>query len=146
MYELKVTALRDGMAADAYRSSQIQTATPLGLIVMLYDGAISFLAQAERCSASGGWEEAQKFIRRAQNVVYELMGCLDMEKGGRIAVDLFRLYEYMGYRLVQAQIRKDVGPVEEVRGHLSSLREAWAEVERRLRSSSVRKEERSAVL
>ncbi|MBC7254018.1 MAG: flagellar export chaperone FliS [Actinobacteria bacterium] len=145
MYDRRVTATGNGRAADAYRASQVQTATPLGLIVMLYDGALSFLSQAEKAARSGDWGEAQGFIRRSQDVVYELMGCLDMERGGRLAVDLFRLYEYMGYRLVQAQIRRDAGPLAEVRGHLSSLREAWVEAEKKIRSEA-KGERRSAVL
>ncbi len=145
MYDRRVAATENGRAADAYRANQVQTATPLGLIVMLYEGAISFLDKAERSAGSGDWDKAQSMIRRAQDVVYELMGCLDMEKGGRIALDLFRLYEYMGYRLVQAQIRRDAGPLVEVRGHLSSLREAWVEAERKIRSEA-RREERRAVL
>ncbi|MDI6874899.1 MAG: flagellar export chaperone FliS [Actinomycetota bacterium] len=145
MYDARITRLNSGKAADAYRANQAQTATPMGLIVMLYEGAVSFLDQAEKAARAGNWETAQGLVRRAQDVVYELMGCLDMEKGGRIAVDLFRIYEYLGYRLVQAQVRRDPGPLEEVRGHLSSLREAWVEAEKKLRSEA-RREERSAVL
>lgn len=138
MYDRRASKVPGGSAADAYRASQVQTATPLGLVVMLYDGAISFLAKAEEAARSDEWERASGLIRRAQDIIYELMGCLDMEKGGQIAANLFRLYEYMGYRLVQAQIRRDPAPAVEVRGHLSSLREAWAEAEKKLKSSSRR--------
>lgn len=138
MYDRRVSGNSGAGAADAYRTNQVMTATPLGLVIMLYDGAISFISKAEDAARSGDWERASGLLRRAQDIVYELMGCLDMDKGGQIAVNLFRLYEYMGYRLVQAQIRRDAAPAAEVREHLSSLRQAWAEAERKLKASSPR--------
>ncbi len=140
MKEWRTSYGANGRAADAYLANQVRTATPLGLINMLYDGAISFLRRAEEAAGSGDWEEAQGLIRRAQDIVYELMGCLDMEKGGRIAVSLFRIYEYMGYRLVQAQLRRDAGIAAEVRGHLQNLREAWEEAERKVRAEAGKRE------
>jgi len=145
MYDRRVTGVSGGSAADAYRANQVKTATPLGLVIMLYDGAVSFLTKAEEAARAGDWDGASGFIRRAQDIVYELMACLDMEKGGQVAANLFRIYEYMGYRLVQAQLRRDPAPAAEVREHLESLKEAWEEAERKLRSSS-RKEGRLAAL
>jgi flagellar protein FliS len=145
MYERRVSGASGVNAAEAYKANQVKTATPLGLVIMLYDGAVSFLAKAEGAARSGDWEGASGLIRKAQDIVYELMACLDMEKGGQLAANLFRIYEYMGYRLVQAQLRRDPAPAAEVREHLESLKEAWEEAERKLRAASC-KEGRLAAL
>ncbi len=116
---------------DAYRKSCVETASPLGLIIMLYDGALSKLANAERHMKEGQRDESGACLTRAQDIIYELMACLDMERGGEIARNLYRIYEYMTFRLVQANLRQDAEIIMEVRGHLSQLREAWEEVEKK---------------
>ncbi|MBA7679772.1 hypothetical protein ES703_88076 [subsurface metagenome] len=56
------------------------------------------------------------------------MVSLDFEKGGEIAKNLFRLYMYMNRKLLDANINKDRGPLEEVKKLLQELRAAWTEV------------------
>jgi flagellar protein FliS len=51
-----------------------------------------------------------------------------MQQGGEIAENLYRLYDYMNYRLVDANMEKDLSGIIEVRDLLSTLREAWVEV------------------
>ena len=48
-------------------------------------------------------------------------------RGGEAAKNLMDLYEYLHYRLVQANIKKDAAMVEEVLGHLRELRKTWDE-------------------
>ncbi len=117
---------------QAYRRSSVATATPLGLIVMLYDGLAVNLARAERSLAVAPGAESARFLKKAQDIICELMGSLDFEKGGEIARNLFRVYEYMNYRLIQANLRRDPAVVAEVRGLVLQLKEAWEEAERRL--------------
>jgi len=117
---------------QAYRRNSVATATPLGLIVMLYDGLAVNLARAERSLAVAPGAESARFLKKAQDIICELMGSLDFEKGGEIARNLFRVYEYMNYRLIQANLRRDPAVVAEVRGLVLQLKEAWEEAERRL--------------
>lgn len=115
----------------AYQQNQIKTASREKLVLMLYDGAIRFIVQAENA-----WQEEQNVQKthnglvRAQEIVTELMSTLDREAGGEIATSLFLLYEYMLRRLVEANLKKDTAIMGEVRGLLSGLREAWQEAVR----------------
>lgn len=120
---------------NAYKRNFVETTTPLGLIIMLYDGAVSNLLRAERVIRSGDREEFGRTLAKAQDIVYELMGSLDFEKGGEIARNLYRIYEYMTYRLLQANLRGDAEIVCEVRDLLVQLKEAWEEADRKIRAS-----------
>lgn len=102
------------------------------LVVMLYDGAIRFCAAAEDALEKGDRSAAREKIRRAQAIVEELVGSLNMEAGGEIAQRLFDLYEYINYRLIQASLRLDPAPLAEVGRLLRELRSAWDELPRRL--------------
>lgn len=109
-----------------YQESSLETASQGKLLLMLYDGAIRFLLTTQLALEQQRWQDAHTANLRAQDIVTELMLCLNMETG-EIANNLFRLYEYMNWRLVQSNIRRDVTGVREVIGLLRELREAWGE-------------------
>lgn len=106
-----------------YRQTQVQTAPPEQLVLMLYDGAIRFLEQSRTLMREG--KDAGEHLGRAQDILIELMGALNMQ-AGPIAENLYRLYEYYLTRLVKAYAARDLEVVQEVIQHLRELREAWA--------------------
>lgn len=116
---------------QAYRRTQIETASKEQLLLMLYDGAIHYLKRAKMKMQEAPTEESltekTNLILKAQDIILELMSALDMENGGDLTKQLFRLYEYMNYRLNQANIRREVPAIEEVVTLLSDLRATWDE-------------------
>lgn len=109
---------------EQYRQTQVQTAKPEQLLLMLYDGAIGFLKKAKTAIENKDITEAHTFLIKTQDIIIELMVSLNMEVG-EIAMNLFRLYEYMHYRLVEANVNKDVKPIDEVLRMLQDLRDTW---------------------
>ena len=71
----------------AYKETQVKTATPGKLIIMLYDAAIKNINQACECMDEGFKKNdvASKCIIKAQDIISELMVSLDFEQGGEIA-------------------------------------------------------------
>ena len=119
-------------AAREYKRKQVETAKPGQLIVMLYDATLESLRKAEEANKVKNPENIEIYhnaLIKAQNIITELMVALDMEKGGEVANNLFKLYEFMLKRLVDANITKTVEPIQEVRQLLENLREAWADVQ-----------------
>ena len=110
-----------------YQTSQIQTASPEKILIMLYDGAIQFLNKAKKELENKNIQEVHNNIIGAQKIVAEFMNTLDMEIGGATAVNLYNLYEYMHFRLVQANMKKDVAMIDEVLVHLKDLKSTWEE-------------------
>ena len=98
--------------------------------MMLFEGALRALEKALpgfSCSDPG---EANMTIhnnlQRAQEIIRELNGALNMEEGGEFASTMRRLYEYFERRIWESNVRKKRDGVEEVIGHLTVLRDAWA--------------------
>jgi len=113
----------------SYKETQIKTATPGKLILMLYDGAIRHLNQAlEDLSKEHRYDSISNSLIRTQDIIAELMISLDFDRGGEIAKNLFSLYVFMNRRLLDGNISKDKAPLEEVKTLLTELRGAWAEV------------------
>jgi flagellar protein FliS len=118
-------------AAHAYARIGLETgvaaASPERLIVMLYDGALAALAEARAHMHAGRIAHKGKAIGKAIAIVDEgLKAALDTSRGGAIATQLMELYDYIGRRLLLANLRNDVALVDEASRLLGELRGAWA--------------------
>lgn len=117
---------------QSYRQVSVQTATPGHLVLMLYDGAIKFMEKAlvgftlkEPLQIN---QTVNNNIVRAQAIIHELNSRLDMEQGGEVSENFRRLYNYFNQRLHQANVKKNQVPIQEVIGHIRSIRDSWAEM------------------
>ena len=117
-------------AASAYMQTHVTTTTPGHIVVMLYDGAITFLEQAKEEVAARNYAKKGILISQTLDIIAELDGSLNNEKGGDLARNLHRLYMYCNTRLLQANLKMDTAIIDEVIGILSSFRSAFAEISR----------------
>jgi flagellar secretion chaperone FliS len=108
---------------EKYRQSSIQTSTPAQLVVMLYDGAIRFVRTAMDGLRKHDLEKTNLNLGKAQTIISELMSTLDYTY--EISKNLYSMYEYTNFLLVEANIRKDLVKAEEALGYLTELRETW---------------------
>ncbi|MFM9872201.1 MAG: flagellar export chaperone FliS [Fimbriimonadaceae bacterium] len=113
-----------------YRKSSVDSASPLKLVVMLYDGALRFLNQAKVAMQQKDYERQNDQCKRAQDIISELMSCLDRERGGEIAESLMSLYVFTYDRIVQANIEDNELFIDQAMKVLGDLRESWAELEK----------------
>jgi len=109
---------------QAYKKTQIQTADQGNLILMCYDGAISFIKQAIKAHDESNEAAMVELLTKAQTVLWELTNSLNLE-AGEIAYHLNSLYNYMIRRLVDGQYHNSVEPLNEVVHYLQELRESW---------------------
>ncbi|MCX7780197.1 MAG: flagellar export chaperone FliS [Negativicutes bacterium] len=112
--------------ANAYKQQQIMTAPPEELTLMLYNGAIRFVNESIQALEQGNLEKAHNANLRAQDIVREFMVTLDMQY--EVSKNLMALYDYIEFRLMQGNIKKDAGQLAEARDMLLELRETWVEV------------------
>jgi flagellar protein FliS len=110
---------------NTYRQTEIESRTPLELVVMLYDGALRFTAEAREAIVRRDIRSRQQSLSRALAIVSELQSTLDMESGGDLAAELDKLYGFVRDRLVDASLKQDLKPLDEARRVLATLREGW---------------------
>ncbi len=117
----------------AYANNKIMTASPGELILMLYEGAIKFtniaIAALEEDKEAGKKQDIMKAhdnIMRTERIIEELQASLDRKYP--VAQDFDNVYVYLLQRLLQANMAKDPEIMEEVVGHLRTMRETWIEV------------------
>ena len=110
---------------QSYRKTNVITADPKRLVLMCYEGAIENLKIAKNRYAEKDYEGKSNVIKKAQDIIYELLCSLDFKRGGSIAENLESLYNYMTRRIIHADVNADIGAIEEVIGMLNELKSAW---------------------
>ena len=111
-----------------YNKSKILTASPAELTLMLYEGAIKFCNIAIVGVENKEIEKAHNNIRKTIAIIDELQATLNPKYP--VAKDFEQVYNYLRDRLVMANVKKDREILEEVLGHLRTLRDTWKEVMR----------------
>lgn len=111
--------------ANAYKTQQIMTASPQELTLMLYNGAVRFVTESIQHLEKGDLEKSNRANLRAQDIVREFMLTLDMQY--EISKPWMALYEYIQYRLIQGNMKKDVEQLTEAKNMLTDMRNTWAE-------------------
>ena len=114
--------------AHRYREVAIKTASPLQLVVMLYDAAICCIQEAREQMERKDIASRSRSVNKCIAIISELQACLNLKAGGEIAVSLNRLYDYMKGRIFRANVEQTSQPLTEVETLLENLRSAWVEL------------------
>lgn len=111
------------------READIRGSSPHRLIMLLFDGAIAALDDAERNMEQKNIAEKSTAIAKAASIIAEgLAASLNLQAGGELAQNLSALYDYMVRRLMMANVQNDVGALREVKSLLGEIGEAWREM------------------
>ncbi|MCR5145505.1 MAG: flagellar export chaperone FliS [Lachnospiraceae bacterium] len=111
---------------DAYAKNKILTASPAELTLMLYEGAIKFTNVGIVAIEKKDMVKANINIQKAERIIAELRGTLDMKY--EVAKDFDNVYEYIGWCLLQGNVKKDIEKLEEALKHMRTMRDTWKEV------------------
>lgn len=114
-----------------YTNNKILSASPAEITLMLYEGAIKFCNIAILAIERKEVEKAHNYITKTQRIIEEFRNTLDHQYP--VWEDFDRVYVYLLQRLLEANIKKDKDILEEVNGHLRSMRDTWKEVMKRCR-------------
>lgn len=105
--------------------SGIENASPHRLIQMLIDGALAKLSQAKGHLKNNDLSKKGSDLSVFISIIGGLRDSLDHDKGGAIARNLEDLYEYMTYRIMEANLKNDSEMIDEVHGLLMEIKTAW---------------------
>ncbi|KHE91933.1 MAG: flagellar export chaperone FliS [Candidatus Scalindua rubra] len=108
-----------------YKKSQVDTASPIGLVIMLYDRAIVLLNKAKIEISEKQYEAKGHTLDKATEIIFELLTTLDKDKGGEIASSLSNLYNFILREITDANSKLNSKPLDNAIRILSELRESW---------------------
>lgn len=108
---------------EVYLANAVMQASKEELTLMLYNGAIKFCNLAIAAINDKNMYEAHKNIIKVQNIIREFQITLNLEY--EVAQSFAVMYDYLSFRLVQANIEKNIEILEEINGHLREFRDTW---------------------
>lgn len=120
---------------NAYAQNKITMASPAELTLMLYEGAIKFCNIAIVAIENKDYMKANTNIQKAERIIGEFQATLDFKYP--VAKDFDNVYSYLMQRLIKANMKKDIEILEEVLGHLRTMRDTWKEVMKLTKNGTV---------
>lgn len=116
-------------AAAAYQGTQINTASPAELTLLLYEGAIKFCNKALYYLECNKLDMVNTNLQKAQKIIMELRTTLDPKYA--VSADFERVYAYIYDNLIDGNIKKDSKAIEEGLQYIREMRDTWKEVMRK---------------
>ncbi len=129
------------MSSVRYLENQVLGADPVGLVLLLNEGAMDAMRQARELLREGSIQERSNAITKSMQIVAELQGSLDLDQGGEIAQSLAQLYAFTQERLIEANVEQKLAPLEEAYAILSILHQGWKEISVQPAARAAEKEE-----
>jgi flagellar protein FliS len=118
-----MTAMKQYQSVNT--QAQAVDANPHRLIQMLMEGGLTRIAQARGAMERQQTAMKGELIGKAIGIIGGLREGLDLQKGGELAANLDSLYQYMVSRLLEANVKNDAAPLDEVAGLLRNVKSGW---------------------
>lgn len=112
----------------SYQEHALDGASPVDLVVALYDGIIRFLYAAIAAAERGDVNGRRVAVKRALAILIHLQARLRMDIGGRPAQVLSEFYASMFALVLQASLAASPQRFEEAIGCVRNVRDAWRQV------------------
>jgi len=123
-------------ARRIYQDSLIQGATPIELVILLYDSAIHDLQGALAAMHSGDIPTRTANVSHAFMVLQQLQGTLDFERGGSAARQFEHFYNLVRAKVLEAQMRGSQDLMQEQVRYFTEVRDCWVQAKRLLETEA----------
>ena len=127
--------------ARAYRESAVRGASPVGLIVILYEEVIRSLRRAMRSLQENNIEQKTLALTHALEVISHLQVTLNFKAGGEVANSLSHFYNMARAKIIEANLSLDRGVLESVVTDFSALAQAWQEADKTIGNANISSED-----
>jgi len=122
-------------AYNVYKNNSVNFASKEQLLLMLLDGSVKFAKIARQAIVDKDLKKAHENLVKTQNIYYELITSLDVNKGGEWAQNLMAIYSFIVDKLIEANMKKNVEIIDEVMPLIEEIRETWNEAYKRSKGS-----------
>jgi len=115
-----------------YRENAVHSATPIELVVILFDAAIEDMRRAVSAIQASDVEERANAVRHAMLILQQLQGTLDFERGGQVAKQFEQFYNLIRAKLLESQLRNSLELMGQQIQFMSKVCDCWVEAKQRI--------------
>jgi len=112
----------------SYQEYALDGASPVDLVVALYDGILRFLYSASEAVDRGDATARRTAVKRALDIIIHLQARLRMDVGGRPAEALSEFYVSIFAQILQASQSASRQKFEHAIACVRNVRDAWRQV------------------
>ncbi len=116
---------------EKYKEQSVMTMTGGDMINLLFETALKRLNEGLKCLEQKDYEGSNTAFQKAQSIFVHLDVTLDDKY--EISKNLSALYEFFNYKIVQANMKKDPQPVEEILPLIGELKESFQQADKQAR-------------
>jgi flagellar protein FliS len=120
---MSTTGLQSYRSMTAY--GNLADASPHRVVQVMLDAALSRVAEASGHLERGETAAKGEKIGKALGILEALLLALDKDRGGELAANLERLYDYASRTLLKANLENRVDLLKEVSSLLREIKLAW---------------------
>lgn len=113
-----------------YLRAAAQSATAVGLVIILYDLLVHDLEQAVTAFAEGDIERRTAEIKHSFLVLQQLEGSLDLNNGAEAARPFAAFYSALRSKILEAQLKASPEILREQIKLVLDVRQAWQQVDK----------------
>ncbi len=110
-----------------YQESNVNTADPKKIMIMLFDACIQFLGKAKTAIEEKKYAEKTSNINSAKQILREFMRTIDLENGNDTSKHLYLFYNRQINKLTKISIHRDLNELNTVITDLTGIRDAFLE-------------------
>jgi len=124
-------------ARQIYQDTAVRGATPIELVIVLYDAAIEDMRRAMTAMQGSDVEARTRQVSHALMVLQQLQGTLNFEQGGSAARQFEQFYNLIRAKLLEAQMRGSSELMQQQIRYMSEVRDCWTAAKRLLQPAPV---------
>lgn len=113
----------------SYRKTSIAGASPIGLMIVLFDTLVGDLRRAASALRKNDIEARCKELNHATLVLGQLENWVDLKSGGESAEALSRFYSYLRAKMLEASINKSAAVLDNQIEMILHVRSAWQQLD-----------------
>jgi flagellar protein FliS len=113
----------------SYRRSAIEGASPIGLMIALFDTLVGDFRRAAVALHKNDIETRCRELNHAALVLGQLENWLDLINGGESAQNLARFYAYLRSKMMEAAVKKSATILEAQIDLILHVRSAWQQLD-----------------
>ncbi len=108
-----------------YQESNVNTADPKEIMIMLFDACIQFLNKAAIAIEEKAYAKKTENINRAKQILREFMRTIDLENGNDTSKHLYLFYNRQINNLSKVSINRDLELLKKIIQDLTDIRNAF---------------------
>lgn len=116
---------------EKYKQQSVMTMTQGDMVKLLFEEVIKQLERGVQCMDSKDYAGSNDALQRVQRIFHHLLGTLDFQY--EISKNLSSLYEFFNYKIIQANMKKAPGELEDILPMMIELKDTFAQADKQAR-------------